>query len=208
MKRLLKYLLMIFIVLVVLYGFWLWLQYKWSTVIKKTTVAVLNQLSGTDKLETISKTYTKIIEGEQELTTLTPNIGVDDIIDSALFKDIMKLEVEGIVSAGYILGNLTENDIIGDKEWNITIILSDPEVFWVTLTGELQTNKLGIITQKEITMEHQLREKASELIIQDALEWWILEEAKNNAQTVLQDILLKAGIQIKEVFIQSPWLPE
>jgi hypothetical protein len=40
----------------------------------------------------------------------------------------------------------------------------------VILTGELQTNKLGIITQKEIAMEHQLREKASKLMIQDALE--------------------------------------
>jgi hypothetical protein len=77
---------------------------------------VLNQLSGTDKLEIISKNLTKTIEGEQELATLIPSIGVDDIIDSALFKDTMKLTVEGIISAGYMIGNLTENEVMVDKE--------------------------------------------------------------------------------------------
>lgn len=77
---------------------------------------MLNQLSGTDKLEIISKNLTKTIEGEQELATLTPSIGIDDIIDSALFKDTMKLTVEGIISVGYMIGHLTENEVMVDKE--------------------------------------------------------------------------------------------
>jgi hypothetical protein len=38
-------------------------------------------------------------------------------------------------------------------------------------------------------------------MVQKALSGGILEEAKNNAPALLQDILLKAGIQIKNVII-------
>ncbi len=52
-------------------------------------------------------------------------------------------------------------------------------------------------------MENTLREKASELILQEALSGGILEDAKKNVQAKLQDILLKANIQIKEVNIKE-----
>ena len=52
-------------------------------------------------------------------------------------------------------------------------------------------------------MENQLRAKAGEMIIQEALSGNILQDAKNNAQSKLQDIFLKANIQIKEVIIKG-----
>lgn len=73
----------------------------------------------------------------------------------------------------------------------------------MTLTGELQTTKLGIVTKSEIAMENKLREKAGELMLQDALSGNILQEAKNNAQTALQNLFLKANIQIKNVIIKG-----
>jgi hypothetical protein len=51
-------------------------------------------------------------------------------------------------------------------------------------------------------MENTLRQKAGEIMIQKALSGGILEEAKNNAQSKLQDLFLKANIQIKEVVIK------
>jgi len=50
-------------------------------------------------------------------------------------------------------------------------------------------------------MENKLREKAGEMMIQDALSGNILQEAKNNAQNALQNLFLRANIQIKEVII-------
>jgi hypothetical protein len=50
-------------------------------------------------------------------------------------------------------------------------------------------------------MENKLREKAGEMMIQEALSGNILQEAKNNAQNTLQNLLLTAGTQIKEVII-------
>lgn len=52
-------------------------------------------------------------------------------------------------------------------------------------------------------MENKLREKAGEIMIQEALSGNILEDAKNNAQSALQDLFLKAQIQIKEVIIKG-----
>jgi hypothetical protein len=102
-----------------------------------------------------------------------------------------------------MIKNITIGDIQVSRDGTVTIILGEPEVFGITLTGELQTTKLGIVTKSEIAMENKLREKASELMIQDALSEGILEEAKNNAQSALQDLFLKANIQIKEVNIQG-----
>lgn len=52
-------------------------------------------------------------------------------------------------------------------------------------------------------MENKLREKAGDMMIQEALSGNILEEAKTNAQSALQNLFLNAGIQIKEVNIKG-----
>jgi len=52
-------------------------------------------------------------------------------------------------------------------------------------------------------MENKLREKAGEMILQEALSGNILQDAKNNAQNTLQNLFLTAGIQIKEVIIKG-----
>ena len=59
------------------------------------------------------------------------------------------------------------------------------------------------MTKSDIEMENTLRAKAGELMIQDALSGNILETAKDNAQYVLQNLFLRAGIQIKEVIIKG-----
>jgi hypothetical protein len=53
----------------------------------------MTDLIKTQKLETAKQTFTKTIEGEQQLASILPEIGVDQIIGSALFKDKMILEV-------------------------------------------------------------------------------------------------------------------
>ncbi len=163
----------------------------------------MTELAKVDKLETAKRKYTKIIEGEQQFASLLPDIGIDQIIGSALFQDKMILEVMGEVSAGYMINDITTGNIEVSRDGTITIILEEPKLFWVTLTWELQTSKSGIVAQSEIALEHQLREKAGELMIQEALSWGILQEAKNNAQSALQDVFLKAQIQIKEVIIKG-----
>jgi len=188
-------------VLVCIYGFWLWLQYKWATVIKQTTTSIMSELTKINEFETVKKTFTKTLEWQQELVSLLPDIGVDQIIGSALFKDKMVLDVEGEVRAGYTLKNINTGDIHISRDGTVTIILGEPQIFWIILTWATKTAKLWIITQSDIDMENTLRVKASELIIQEALSWNILQSAKNNAQNILQTLFLTAGIQIKEVIL-------
>ena len=203
MKRLLKYLVALLIVLVCVYSFWLWLQYKWATVIKQTTTSIMTELAKIDKLETVSKTLTKTIEWEQQLANLIPNIGIDQIIGSPLFADKMILDVEWQISAGYIIKDITTWAIKVSRDGTITIVLGEPEIFWITLTGTTKSTTLGIVTPQDIKMENKLREKAGEMILQEALSGNILQDAKNNAQNTLQNLFLTAGIQIKEVIIKG-----
>lgn len=163
----------------------------------------MTELTTTGKLETIQKTFTKTIEGEQQIISLVPEITVDDIVTSALFKDKMILSVTWVVSAGYTLENIATGDIEVSRDGTVTITLGAPKIFWVELTGATQTTKLGIVTQKDIDMENKLREKAGDMMIQEALSGNILEEAKTNAQSALQNLFLNAGIQIKEVNIKG-----
>jgi hypothetical protein len=66
----------------------------------------MTELAKVDKLETVTKTFTKTIEGEQQLSSLLPEMNVTQIIGSALFKDKVTLNVEGIVSAGYLINDV------------------------------------------------------------------------------------------------------
>lgn len=54
----------------------------------------MTELKTVEKLETVSKSFTNTIEGQQELVALLPDIGVDQIISSALFSTALSLEVE------------------------------------------------------------------------------------------------------------------
>jgi len=163
----------------------------------------MTELQTVGKLETVKKTFTKTIEGEQQLASLIPGIGVNEIISSALFKDKMVLDVDGEVSAGYMIKDVASGDVAVSRDGTVTIVLGEPQVFWVTLTGMTKSTKLGIVTQKDIDMENQLREKAGEMILQDALSGNILQDAKNNAQIALQNLFLQANIQIKNVIIKG-----
>jgi len=201
MKRIVKYLVVLLIALACIYIFWLWLQHKWDTIIKKTTASILTELTKIDKLETITKTFTKTIEWQQQISSLIPDMNVDQIIDRALFKDKTSLDIEGTVSAGYVIHDITTWAIQISRDGTITIALGEPVIFWTELTGELQILRF-YISQKELLMEHTLRNKIKELMLQEALSGGILEEAKSNAQKTLQNIFLNAQIQIKEVILQ------
>jgi len=120
----------------------------------------VTELTKVDTLETVKKTFTKTIEGEQQLASLIPGIGVEQIVDSALFKDKMILDVVGEVSAGYMIKDVITGAIKVSNDGTVTIILGEPEVFGVALTGTTQSAKLGIVTKKDIDMENKLREKA------------------------------------------------
>lgn len=89
----------------------------------------MNELVTVGKLETVTKSFTKTIEGQEELAVLIPDIGVDEIISSALFKDTMVLEVEGLVSAGYMIKNVKNEDIAVSRDGTVTIVLGEPEIF-------------------------------------------------------------------------------
>ncbi len=163
----------------------------------------MKELKSVDKLETVTKSFDKTIEWEQQLADLIPGIWVDQIIGSALFKDKMVLNVAGEVDAWYMIGDIATWDIKVSRDGTVTIVLGEAKVFWVILTGTTKSATLWITTPQDIQMENTLRQKAGAIMIQEALSGNILQEAKNNAQNSLQNLFLKAGIQIKNVVIRG-----
>ncbi len=202
MKRSIKYFVAICIVFICIYGFWWWLQYKWGQKIRQTTDAIATQLILLQKLETARIPFHKTITWEQELASLVPTIGVEELINNVLFKSAMILDVEWYISAGYIFDGIDTWDIQVSRDGTVRIILWKPHILDIQLTWALPSIKTGnIITKKDRDMEQQLKAKASELIVQDILSWTLFQDTKTNAQKLLQTLFLKANIQIKEVII-------
>ncbi len=201
MKKLVKYLVAVLITVMCIYGFWVWLQYKWATVIKKNTLAIITELHEAKTLQTAHMYFTKTIEGEEEVSQLLPDMGIEQIITSALFNEKIILEIQWDVYAGYIFETISEDDISVSRDGTIILTLWEPEILWIQLSWEIQANQLGITPQHDIEIEKLLRAKASELMIQEALNWGILEEVKKKSPTIIQNLLLNAHIQIKEVIL-------
>lgn len=89
----------------------------------------MQELKTVEKLETVTKPFTETIKGEQELAALVPGIGVDQIISSALFSTNVELEVQGEVSAGYVIKNISTGEIAVTRDGTVTIVLGEPEIF-------------------------------------------------------------------------------
>lgn len=89
----------------------------------------MSELTKVDTLETATQTFTKTIEGEQQLANLLPGIGVDKIVGSSLFADKMVLDVQGEVHAGYSLKDISTGDIQVSRDGTVTILLGEAQIF-------------------------------------------------------------------------------
>lgn len=59
----------------------------------------MTQLQTIGEFETVKKSFSKTIEGDQQAMHVLPDIGIDQVVANALFKDEMVLEVQGEISA-------------------------------------------------------------------------------------------------------------
>ncbi len=112
------------------------------------------------------------------------------------------LMVEGEVQAGVDLQHLTPADVTSGKHDALTVILPPPSI----VSASLDESKTKV-WDKHITwwtpwvpydpdLEHKARLKAAEDIRKAALEMGILEQARTNARTALQDLLGTLGWKV------------
>jgi hypothetical protein len=113
----------------------------------------------------------------------------------------LTIEIEGTITAWFDLTKLTANNIIVNEDGTISISLPEPQILSKTLTENTKPiqRKTWILTKWDIELESQIRNKAINDIANEAIDQWILSQARNNAVDIIIHLLSTAGVQIKSV---------
>ncbi len=147
-------------------------------------VTYINEVRALSRLETIQYSVEKVITGEMGQGTF-----------SFLFGDKILFVAHGTVIAGIDMAKLMPEDMRFENGV-LTVKLPPAEIFIATLDNEksyVYQRDTGYITQPDINLETQVRQKAEEEILKAALEDGILEQAQTNAEAYLLKFFAALG---------------
>lgn len=146
----------------------------------------------------------KVVEGKQWLEDLLPANDWDNTLQEFLFGDSMQLVAYAEVVAWFDISNLNTGSIIVDWENIVSLILPEPKILNSHLTSETKpfVRKTGIFAGQNTQMETEIRNKTLEIMTQEAIDKWILDEAIKNAKWALLPLFSSMGYTINEITIQ------
>ena len=158
-----------------------------SLTIDTSQPSVVDKIQRLQRLETVTYSLDKIVEGERQ-SPILPNF---------LVGDKLLLVVHGEVIAGVDLGQLKPGDIqIQGRD--IHVHLPPAQVFVTAIDNtrtRVYSRTTGLLVPEDPDLESQVRAKAQDQIQQAALADGILATAGKNAQTTVQSMLLGLGFQ-------------
>jgi hypothetical protein len=121
--------------------------------------------------------------------------------------DSLRMFTVARIGAGVDLSQLTVRDISVDQNGVVDIRLPAATIQYVDpdedATQVLQRD-VGIFTSGDPGLESDVRRIADEVLVENAIEEGILEEAENNARSVLTDFLLSLGYVDVSVEFDDP----
>ena len=121
--------------------------------------------------------------------------------------DSLRMFTVARIGAGVDLSQLTVRDISVDQNGVVDIRLPAATIQYVDpdedATQVLQRD-VGIFTSGDPGLESDVRRIADEVLVENAIEKGILEEAENNARSVLTDFLLSLGYVDVSVEFDDP----
>lgn len=121
--------------------------------------------------------------------------------------DSLRMFTVARIGAGVDLSQLTVRDINVDQNGVVDIRLPAATIQYVDpdedATQVLQRD-VGIFTSGDPGLESDVRRIADEVLVENAIEEGILEEAENNARSVLTDFLLSLGYVDVSVEFDDP----
>ena len=121
--------------------------------------------------------------------------------------DSLRMFTVARIGAGVDLSQLTVRDINVDQNGVVDIRLPAATIQYVDpdedATQVLQRD-VGIFTSGDPGLESDVRRIADEVLVENAIEKGILEEAENNARSVLTDFLLSLGYVDVSVEFDDP----
>lgn len=149
--------------------------------------AVVSQIQRLQRLETVSYTLDKVVEGEHSSTLLPDFLGGDKLL----------MVVHGDVIAGIDLSQLQTNDVHIDGR-NIQVHLPPAQIFFTTLDNtktRVYSRDTGLLVPQDPNLESQVRANAQQQIQQAALDGGILATAAKNADATVAAMLRGLGFQ-------------
>jgi hypothetical protein len=153
--------------------------------------AVIASIQRLQRLETVSYSMDKIVEGADESNYLPDFLAGDRLL----------LVVHGQVIAGVDLSKLQPSDVTIDdshKQHAIHVKLPEPEIFVASLDNagtHVYSRTTGLLVPEDANLETETRQKAVEQVRQAAIDGGILSKAKENAGATLTTLLHGLGFQ-------------
>jgi hypothetical protein len=148
---------------------------------------VVNRIQRLERLESVTYTMDKVVEGDRSSA----------VLPDFLVGDKLLLLVHGQAIAGVDLSQLKSSDVTVSGK-SVTVHLPPPQLF-VTALDDSQTRvysrDTGWFVQADPNLESEVRSKAEQELHDSALAAGILSTAHNNAAATLTRLLLGFGFE-------------
>lgn len=151
------------------------------------STSVVNKIQRLRRLETVSYSLDKIVEGQRESPVL-PNF---------LMGDKLLMVVHGEVIAGIDLSQLKPSDVHVDGR-DIQVHLPPSQIFITTLDNtktRVYSRTTGLLVPEDPNLESEVRAKAQEQFQQAAIADGILKTATKNAGATVKSMLMGLGFE-------------
>ena len=148
---------------------------------------VVNKIQRLRRLETVTYSLDKIVEGERQ----------SPVLPDFLVGDKLLLVVHGSVVAGIDLSQLKTSDVHIDGR-SIQVHLPASQIFVTSLDNtktRVYSRTTGLLVPEDPNLESEVRAKAQEQIQQAALADGILATATKNASATVTSMLLGVGFE-------------
>jgi hypothetical protein len=156
-------------------------------IIDTSLPTVVNKIQRLQRLETVSYSLDKIVEGERQ----------SPVLPDFLVGDKLLLVVQGTVVAGIDLSQLKPSDVHIDGR-SIQVHLPASQIFVTSLDNtktRVYSRTTGLLVPEDPNLESEVRAKAQEQIQQAALADGILATAGKNARATVTSMLLGLGFE-------------
>jgi hypothetical protein len=204
MIKALRYIAIIAICTVILFlGYTFYNAKKTQKEIDTTKTTIVLQLQWVSKLETATMTLQKIVKGKQAFRDLLPASMWDNALQNFLFEDSLDMIATAEITAWFDLAALTTWAVAVQPNRSIILTLPKAVILHAALTPETKPflRKRGILTQGDIQLETDIRNKTLETLRSEAIQKGLLVTAEQKAIDAFGQLFSKIGYTLQDIVI-------
>jgi Protein of unknown function (DUF4230) len=152
---------------------------------------VVDRIQRLQRLETVTYTMDKVVEGER----------TSSILPDFLVGDKLLLSVHGQAIAGVDLSELRSSDVTVNGK-SVHVRLPEAQIFVSALDSgktRVYSRSTGLFVQADPDLESEVRARAEQELRNSALSAGILDTAHKNAASTLTTLLLNLGFEQAQV---------